>query len=164
MKPLSMRTLPSWSRPARGAWIEIGAAAPGRLAHATQNRRRPGLHLQSGASDIKGWHALPKGQIGSAQPPSRNGGRGTMKDRNKTSGIARFQMRGCVQHRTNCATRKATEPQFRGFLPHLCIFVVQCVLPRIAELLPPPHDVLPQVQRPGANTSGGGQSGRLSQF
>ena len=29
-----------------------------------------------------------------------------------------------VQHRTNYATRKATEPQFRGFLPHLCVFVV----------------------------------------
>lgn len=72
-----------------------------------------------------------------------------MKDQNETSGPARFQMRGCVQHKTNCASRKATEPLFRGFLPHLYVFVVECVLPRIAEFLPPAHDVLPQVQRPG---------------
>ena len=104
------------SHPARGAWIEITWSLPNpnrficRTPHgvrglkslehdATQpsprsepppKSRRPGLQMQSGASNIKGRHVCRKDEMGSARPPSRNGGRGTMKDRNETSGPARF--------------------------------------------------------------------------
>ena len=135
------------SRPTRGAWIEIagrGARCCRRSRRAPHGarglksvQRLPGSSpTQPKTTDAPGCKCSPghlvskegmlcrKDEIGSARAPSRNGGRGTMKDQNETSGPARFQMRGCVQHKTNCATRKATEPQFRGFLPHLCVFVV----------------------------------------
>ena len=104
------------SHPARGAWIEIcasfyakrtqkrrtphgvrglkslehDATQPSPRSEPPPKSRRPGLQMQSGASNIKGRHICRKDGMGSARPPSRNGGRGTMKDRNETSGPARF--------------------------------------------------------------------------
>ena len=70
--------------------LEHDATQPSPRSEPPPKSRRPGLQMQSGASNIKGRHVCRKDGMGSARPPSRNGGRGTMKDRNETSGPARF--------------------------------------------------------------------------
>ncbi len=104
--------------------LEHDATQPSPRSEPPPKSRRPGLHLQSGASNIKGRHALPKRRDGKRAAAVAQRRKRYHERSKRDLWACTLLMRGYVQHKTNCATRKATEPQFRGFLPHLCVFVV----------------------------------------
>ena len=104
--------------------LEHDATQPSPRSEPPPKSRRPGLQMQSGASNIKGRHALPKRRDGKRAAAVAQRRKRYHERSKRDLWACTLLMRGCVQHKTNCATRKATEPQFRGFLPHLCVFVV----------------------------------------
>lgn len=147
------------------AWIEIGAAAPRQLAHTTQNHRCPGLQMQSGASGIKGRHALPKG---------RNRKRaGTVAQRRKRyHERSKRDLWACtLPDEGGVFSIKQIVPQEK---PRNRCSVAFCLTYTFLWSNVCSHASPSSFHRPmmsfhrcnaqGANTSGGGQSGRLSQF
>lgn len=147
------------------AWIEIGAAAPRQLAHTTQNHRCPGLQMQSGASGIKGRHALPKG---------RNRKRaGTVAQRRKRyHERSKRDLWACtLPDEGGVFSIKQIVPQEK---PRNRCSVAFCLTYTFLWSNVCSHASPSSFHRPmmsfhrcnaqGANTSGGGQSGWLSQF